>query len=168
MHLQREERVCDPEPGGQTDDNLRNAHIVAESVGAGSGGDFHCDDFVADGNTNRTSYFHGWKDSTGYSSTGRRQSKTDDLVSVSGLDQSHGVLLRKLKHRKEYSFGHADRALIGTLNLTTFANEQSKSGARRMIDVTRPLHKLAPSVRLFAGQRVKWRCFNSFRRSLVR
>jgi|HubBroStandDraft_2_1064218.scaffolds.fasta_scaffold438071_2 hypothetical protein len=86
-------------------------HFVAQPVHARSGGEVHCDDFVADGDTNRTSYIHSWNDRTRYSSTGRRKGKTGDLVITSWLDQGHSEVQRRLQHRQEFSFGDPDSAV---------------------------------------------------------
>ena len=91
-------------------------HFVAQPVHARSGGEVHCDDFVADGDTNRTSYIHSWNDRTRYSSTGRWKGKTADPVITSWLDQGHSEVQRRLQHRQEFSFGYPDSA-VKTRNL---------------------------------------------------
>ena len=86
-------------------------HFVTEPVQARSGSDFHCEDYVADRDTDGTGYLHVREDCPRDSATQRRQSKADDLVAGCGLDQSDCDLLRRLKHRQEFSFGHPDSAV---------------------------------------------------------
>ena len=97
---------------GAGDQELCRPHFIAESVRARSGGDVHCNDFFADCETDRTCHFHGGEDSSGGSPTQRRQSNANNLVAGCGLDQSHSDLLRRLKHREEFSFGCSDSAVM--------------------------------------------------------
>ena len=54
---QSRQHVYCGEPGGIGDHEQSQAHFVAEPVHARSGGDVHCDDYVADSDTNRTITF---------------------------------------------------------------------------------------------------------------
>jgi hypothetical protein len=93
------------------DHERSHAHVVAESVHARSGGDFHGDDFVADRHADGAGDFHVRKDCARDSATQRRKGKTGDLVTARWLDQGYGDVLRRLKHCKKFSFGHANSAV---------------------------------------------------------
>jgi hypothetical protein len=94
--------VGNSESGGDAGHELGHNHFVTEPVHSGSGGDFHCDDYIADGFAHGTGYALGRTDGASNSPTSQRQNEIDHLVLAGRLNCNQSDLLRRLQYCEEF------------------------------------------------------------------